>query len=227
MIACRALELVEDPVVVRAHARERELAVGLDVHEDRVVRVDDGDVDTVLRHVVHVLGAVVVAGKDLVEAQTRQLLVVIGAPGGGFDPEAPLGRTAVEAPSVAAVGGAPHGRCAVAELRRHAVEHGGRFVDVAVGRDHPVGRCGGRGGSHASKIEVSYDRCKRSFESPGTVMAEGMRACAHKPSSSGASPRGRSSSRSRSTSPAPARCSCGSPRRASAGRTCTSSTAGR
>ena len=74
-----ALELVEHPVVVGAHAGEAELAVVFDVGEDRARRIDDADVDAVFVHVGDVRLAVVVAGQDLVEAQARELLVVASA----------------------------------------------------------------------------------------------------------------------------------------------------
>ena len=130
----RGLEVLQDPVVVGAHAGEPELAVGLHVGEDRAPRVDDAHVDAVEVHVGDVRGPVVVAGHDLVEAQPGDL-VALGAAGERLDAQRALRRRAVEAPPVAAVGAAHHLRRAVAQGRRDTVEDGGRLVDVAVGRD--------------------------------------------------------------------------------------------
>jgi hypothetical protein len=169
----------------------------------RVVRVHDGDVDAV-GHVAHVLGAVVVAGQDLVEAQARQLLVVIGA----------AWRWLRCRSSVSADRRRSSTR---RRRRRHAargrpvrtcdpVEHRRRFVHVAVGE---ITRSTGDAVTMREDRGVVRSLSGR-LKSPDSQVAEGERVCAQ---AVGPERRGGAAPHEIRSRAAPAKCSCGWPRR--------------
>ena len=219
---CGTLELVQHPVVVRAHAGEGELPIRFDVGEDRVVGVDDRHVDTVATHVVDMGGTVVVAGQDLVEPQPREPLPQVLATRRRFDAEASLGGPTVEAPPVAAVGGALQLREAIAERTGCAVEHVRRFVHVAVGRDHSCRstRFGLTRRARGCVVRSCHADQLLSMVGPAVEVTP----CALEPSSCEAGTAPPRSRRSTWKRRARARCSCASLHPASAGRTCTSCT---
>ena len=142
----RVLDVLGEPVVVRAH--HRLVVLDVVVGDDRVAeagrRVEHLGVDAVAVHLLEPRRGIVAAAPDVLEAHPAPHLLGL-EPGARVHPERDRVGDAFEHPRVALLE-ALDARRPVAVLRRHPVDpEVGRLVDVAVGRDEPVRLTGALG----------------------------------------------------------------------------------